>query len=179
VGYLNTTSEASRYHGSPDRMYMRFRTSRPGDFSLGFTAEKDAGEKIAWAPERKQYGAGFLSFHAQVLNKKKIKNLIIGDYQAQFGQGLVLGSAFGIGKNAEAVSTTRRANIGFMPYTSAYEAGYFRGAAVSYQAAKFVTLHGFYSTRWRDGNLANRFNRCLGNLIVKYNRAASYPQRNG
>lgn len=45
VGYLNTTSEASRYHGSPDRMYMRFRTSRPGDFSLGFTAEKDAGEK--------------------------------------------------------------------------------------------------------------------------------------
>lgn len=153
VGYLNTTSDASRYHGSPDRMYMRFRTSRPGDFSLGFTAEKDAGEKIEWAPERKQYAAGFLSFHAQVLNKKKLKNLIIGDYQAQFGQGLVLGSAFGIGKNAEAVSTTRRANIGFMPYTSAYEAGYFRGAAVSYQATRLVTLHGFYSTRWRDGNL--------------------------
>lgn len=153
VGYLNTTSEASRYHGSPDRMYMRFRTSRPGDFSLGFTAEKDAGEKIDWAPERKQYGAGFLSFHAQVLNKKKLKNLIIGDYQAQFGQGLVLGSAFGIGKNAEAVSTTRRANIGFMPYTSAYEAGYFRGAAISYQVTKSITLHALYSNRWRDGNL--------------------------
>lgn len=153
VGYLNTTSEASRYHGSPDRLYMRFRTSRPGDFSIGFTAEKDAGEKIEWAPNRKQYGAGFLSVHAQVLNKKKLKNLIIGDYQAQFGQGLVLGSAFGIGKNAEAVSTTRRANIGFMPYTSAYEAGYFRGLAASYQATKFITLHGFYSTRWRDGNL--------------------------
>lgn len=153
VGYLNTTSEASRYHGSPDRLYMRFRTSRPSDFSIGFTAEKDAGEKIEWAPNRKQYGAGFLSVHAQVLNKKKLKNLIIGDYQAQFGQGLVLGSAFGIGKNAEAVSTTRRANIGFMPYTSAYEAGYFRGLAASYQATKFITLHGFYSTRWRDGNL--------------------------
>lgn len=153
VGYLNTTTEASRYQGSADRLYMRFRTSRPGDFSLGFTAEKDAGEQIEWAPDRKQYGTGFISFHAQVLNKKKLKNLIIGDYQAQFGQGLVLGSAFGIGKNAEAVSTTRRASIGFMPYTSAYEAGYFRGVAASYQLSKSITLHGFYSTRWRDGNL--------------------------
>jgi hypothetical protein len=154
LGYLNSASEASRYRGSPDRLYTRFRTSRPGDFSVGFTAEKDAGEKMEWSPERKYYGIGFLSFHAQVLNKKNLKNLIVGDYQAQFGQGLVLGSAFGIGKNAEAVSTTRRANIGFMPYTSAYEAGYFRGAAVSYQASKSITLHSFFSTRWRDGNLA-------------------------
>ncbi|MCC6835064.1 MAG: helix-hairpin-helix domain-containing protein [Cytophagales bacterium] len=153
TGYLNSTSEASRYHGSPDWLYTRFRISKPGDFSIGFTAEKDAGEKIGWLPDRKQYGTGFLSFHAQVLNKKKLKNLIVGDYQAQFGQGLVLGSVFGIGKNAEAVSTTRRANIGFMPYTSSYEAGYFRGAAASYQASKTITLHGFISSRWRDGNL--------------------------
>lgn len=153
VGYSNTASEASRYQGSPERLYARFRTSRPGDFSLGFTAEKDAGEQITWTPTRKQYGPGFLSFHAQVLNKKKLKNLIIGDYQAQFGQGLVLGSAFGIGKNAEAVSTTRRATLGFMPYTSAYEAGYFRGLATSYAVSKSLTAHSFYSTRWRDGNL--------------------------
>jgi hypothetical protein len=153
VGYSNEASEASRYQGSPERLYTRFRTSRPGDFSVGFTAEKDAGEKIAWAPTRKQYGPGFLSFHAQVLNKKKLKNLIIGDYQAQFGQGLVLGSAFGIGKNAEAVSTTRRATLGFMPYTSAYEVGYFRGLASSYSITKSLTVHGFYSSRWRDGNL--------------------------
>lgn len=153
VGYSNTASEAGRYQGSPARLYTRFRTSRPGDFSLGFTAEKDAGEQITWAPTRKQYGPGFLSFHAQVLNKKKLRNLIIGDYQAQFGQGLVFGSAFGIGKNAEAVSTTRRATLGFMPYTSAYEAGYFCGLATSYAISKSITVHSFYSTRWRDGNL--------------------------
>ncbi|MDZ7646335.1 MAG: hypothetical protein U5K54_03650 [Cytophagales bacterium] len=62
----------------------------------------------------------FFSFHAQVLNKGKFKNLIVGDYQAQFGQGLILGSAFGIGKSAEAVTTIRRPNIGFMPYSSLY-----------------------------------------------------------
>ncbi|MBX2894686.1 MAG: helix-hairpin-helix domain-containing protein [Cyclobacteriaceae bacterium] len=152
-GYSTSATTASRYRGSAERLYTRFRVSRPGDFSIGFTAEKDAGEKIEWAPDRKQYGPGFLSFHAQVLNKKKIKNLIVGDYQAQFGQGLVLGSAFGIGKNAEAVSTTRRATIGFMPYTSAYEAGYLRGIAASYQVTKSIALHGLLSSRWRDGNL--------------------------
>ncbi|MBX2917326.1 MAG: helix-hairpin-helix domain-containing protein [Cyclobacteriaceae bacterium] len=158
LGYSTAASVANQYQGSPERIYTRFRTSRPGDFSVGFTAEKDAGEKITWAPTRKHYGPGFLSFHAQVLNKKKLKNLIIGDFQAQFGQGLVLGSAFGIGKNAEAVSTTRRATIGFMPYTSAYEAGYFRGIATSYQVNKSITVHGLFSSRWRDGNLPTDLN---------------------
>lgn len=151
-GYSEDTSPASRYAGSPDRLYTRFRTSRPGDFSFGFTAEKDAGENLSWDPNKKQYGTDFLSFHAQVLNKGKIKNLVVGDFQAQFGQGLILGSAFGIGKNAEAVTTIRRANIGFMPYTSLYEAGYFRGGAISYSITKRITLHGMFSSRWRDGN---------------------------
>jgi len=152
-GYKADTPPASKYAGSPDRIYTRFRTSRPGDFSLGFTTEKDAGEKPRWAPSQKQYGPDFISFHAQILNKGKIKNLIAGDYQAQFGQGLILGSAFGIGKSAEAVTTIRRPNIGFMPYTSLYEAGYFRGTAVSYAVHKRIFIHGMFSSRWRDGTL--------------------------
>ncbi|HNT51122.1 MAG TPA: helix-hairpin-helix domain-containing protein, partial [Cyclobacteriaceae bacterium] len=77
TGYLNSTSEASRYHGSPDWLYTRFRISKPGDFSIGFTAEKDAGEKIGWVPDRKHYGTGFLAFYAQSLNKKKLDDLIV------------------------------------------------------------------------------------------------------
>jgi hypothetical protein len=79
--------------------------------------------------------------------------LIAGDYQAQFGQGLILGSAFGIGKSAEAVTTIRRPTIGFMPYTSLYEAGYFRGAAVSYAINNRIIIHGMFSSRWRGGTL--------------------------
>ncbi len=126
-GYSESTSPASHYAGTPDNFYSRFRTSRAGDFSLGFTLKKDAGEKITWNPSVKYYGFDYLSFHLQTVNKGKIKNLIIGDYQAQFGQGIALGSFFGIGKNGEAVNTMRRANLGFLPYTSIYEAGYFRG----------------------------------------------------
>ncbi|MBI1768964.1 MAG: hypothetical protein HYR67_11375 [Bacteroidetes bacterium] len=152
-GYSENTSPSSRYVGSPDNFYSRFRTNRAGDFSLGFTLKKDAGEKIVWEPSRKYYGFDYLSFHLQTVNKGKIKNLIIGDYQAQFGQGIALGSFFGVGKNGEAVNTMRRANLGFLPYTSIYEAGYFRGAAISYSLGKKFTLHSMASSRGRDGSL--------------------------
>jgi len=152
-GYSSQTDSASRYQGSPANLYARFRVSKPGDFSLGFTLEKDAGEVIRWDPVKKYYGFDYVSVHAQILNKGKIKNLIVGDYQAQFGQGIALGSVFGIGKNGEAVATVRRSNVGFSPYTSQYEAGYFRGAAVTYEVQRNLFLHALFSNRTRDGNI--------------------------
>lgn len=152
-GYSEKATPSNRYNGSADNFYARFRTSRAGDFSLGFTMKKDAGEVISWNPSKGYYGFDYLSFHIQTLNKGKIKNLIVGDYQAQFGQGITLGSVFGIGKNGEAVNTMRRPNLGFTPYTSIYEAGYFRGAAISYSLSKSITLHSLASVRGRDGAL--------------------------
>jgi hypothetical protein len=151
-GYLEKVDSSSRYAGKLGDYYARFRTSKTGDFSLGFTVKKDAGEAITWNPSKRQYGFDYISFHAQTLNKGKIKNLIVGDYQAQFGQGIALGSVFGIGKNGEAVTTVRRSNLGFLPYTSIYEAGYFRGAAITYQAVKNLTVHAMVSSRGRDGS---------------------------
>lgn len=163
-GYTDHT-----YAGSPERMYARFRASRPGDFSMGLTAEKDGGEKITWSPSQRQYGADFYSYHVQLQNKGRLKNFIIGDYQAQFGQGLVLGSAFGIGKNAEAVTTIRRPNVGFLPYTSVNEAGYFRGSAISLALHKRVTFHAMYSSRSRDGAIALDTTRESGSSVSSFN----------
>src|SRR5258706_7759314 len=55
-GYSQETDSVHRYAGSPDKIYWRFRTSKAGDFSFGLTAEKDAGEAIAWNPSRRYYG---------------------------------------------------------------------------------------------------------------------------
>jgi hypothetical protein len=129
---------------------MRFRTSKPGDFSLGFTLEKDAGEQIVWNTANNQYGFDFMSAHVQLLNKGKLKNFIIGDYQTQFGQGLLLGGSFGYGKGSEAVMTVRRSNLGFLPYTSASETGYKRGAAATFELLRYVYLSAFYSNALRD-----------------------------
>lgn len=152
-GYLPETDSASHYAGSPNKLYSRFRINHTGDFSIGFTVEKDPGENFSWNPQQKKYGFDYNSVHAQVLNKGRIKNLIVGDFQAQFGQGLLLGGGFGMGKGAEAITTIRRSNLGFIPYTSLNEFGYFRGAAITTTLLKNLTLSGFLSRLNRDGSL--------------------------
>jgi hypothetical protein len=167
-GYMEKATPSVKYIGSQDNLYARFRTSRSGDFSLGFTMKKDGGEQFMWSPDKKYYGFDFVSLHLQTLNKGRVKNLIVGDYQAQFGQGISLGSAFGIGKNGEPVTTMRRANLGFLPYTSAYESGFFRGTAVSYQLGKNLTLHCMASLKGRDGSLQQDTTSSLSEYLSSF-----------
>ncbi len=152
AGFKKDAPPSTGYAGSATKMYNRFRVSAPGDFSFGFTSEKDAGEKIQWKPSNHQFGFDFLSAHAQVANKGIIKNLILGDYQSQFGQGLTLGGGFGMGKGSETITTMRRNNLGFIPYTSVAEFGFFRGAAASISINRWLTFHSFYSRTLRDAN---------------------------
>jgi hypothetical protein len=154
-GFAKTTDQPSRFTGSPDKLYFRMRASNPGDFSIGITGEKDAGEEIAFNPTRRQWGFDFTSFHLQLQNKGKLKNMIVGDFQAQFGQGLLLGGAFGLGKGGESISTTRKSNLGFLPYTSVNESAGQTGAALTWQLSHLIRISTFYSGARRDGSLAN------------------------
>ena len=158
-GYLRTDADTatdgtpkSRYLGSPDKLYLRYRVSHIKDFSLGFTLEKDAGEQITWFPENKQYGTDFSSYHFMLYNKGNFKSIVIGDYQMQFGQGLLLAAGFSIGKGSETITTIRRSNLGIKPYTSVTEGNFFRGAAATYNLG-FFDITGFYSNRNIDGRV--------------------------
>jgi hypothetical protein len=146
-------SSASRYKGKPLYGNVRYRYARAGAYSFGFTMESDAGEVISWQPKKQILGADFTSFHAQIMNRGKLKNLIIGDYQMQAGQGLVMSGGFSLGKGAEVIRTTYRSTIGLRPFTSVLEAGFFRGAAVTYAVHRRVEVTLFYSYTRRDGNL--------------------------
>ena len=153
-GFLETDDD-KRFKGSPDKFYMRFRSSKPGDFSIGLTADKDAGEPFSWSPRKNQYGPDFLSCHAQIINKGTIKNLLIGDFQCQFAQGLILGGAFGLGKGGETITTTRKSNIGILPYSSVNESGFYRGAAATIELHKNLLVSGFYSGTRRDATMGS------------------------
>jgi hypothetical protein len=119
---------------------------------VGFTLEKDAGEAFHWEP-MKQLGFDFFSFHAQVVNKSRLENLIVGDYQVQMGQGLVLGGLFGIGKGGESVTAARRSNLGGLPYTSSDENRNLRGALATYRMSEKIHITGFYSNIKRDASI--------------------------
>jgi hypothetical protein len=140
----------TRYSGNPNKYYIRFRSSHTKDFSVGFTAETDAGEAFNFD---KKVGFDFTSFHVAVYNRKKIKAFLVGDYQIQIGQGLLLSGGFGVGKGAETVLTVRRSTLGIRPYSSVLETGFFRGAAMTYQLSKRFVATPFVSYRNQDANL--------------------------
>jgi hypothetical protein len=142
-----------RFLGSPTQWYARYRYSRSHDFSFGFTIEKDEGEKFNFQPSTRNYGPDFLSFHAQVQNRGRLKNLIVGDYQLQIGQGLVFSAGFVLGKGQETVYTTRRPTTGARPHTSVVEGGFFRGISATFNLSKRLELTAMYSRIRRDGTV--------------------------
>jgi len=149
-GFKPSQGNPPAFTGSPEKMYVRWRSSEPGDYSIGITGEKDSGEKLSFNLPRHQLGFDFTSFHVQLQHKGKIRNIIGGDFQAQFGQGLLLGGAFGLGKGGETVSTVRKSNVGFLPYTSVNENAFQRGLALTLQPLAHFLVSVFYSNTRRD-----------------------------
>ena len=148
------TDENDPYTGDPNYLYARYRISRSNDFSLGFTLEKDAGEQLLRNGSDRLSLTDFQSYHIFLKNKGLIKSLALGDYQIQLGQGLVFGSGFSFGKGAETIHTIRRNEIGLIPYTSALESGFFRGAGVSLGNNNW-TYTMVYSSSNQDASILN------------------------
>lgn len=143
----------TRYAGSPDKLLVRYRVSHPKDFSLGFTAEKDAGEQMVWNPNARRYGPDFLSGHLVVQERGRLKTLAVGDYQLQFGQGLLLSSGLQVGKGAETITSLRRSSVGVRQYSSVLESTFFRGAAATVSLTPTVRATAFVSRKRVDASV--------------------------
>lgn len=181
---IDTASRStSRYRGRPLYGYLRYRYARAGAYSFGISLEKDAGETWwKWQPKRQILGPDFTSFHAQIMNRGKLKNLIIGDFQMQAGQGLVMAAGFSLGKGSEVIRTTYRSTLGLRPYTSALEANYFRGIAATYSFSPSINLTGFYSRTRRDASLdaADGDELIVSSLLVSgYHRTPTEIEKHG
>ncbi|MEB2785402.1 helix-hairpin-helix domain-containing protein [Algoriphagus persicinus] len=167
----STGKISSRYLGDPNEFYLRFRIQHARDFSLGFTLDKDPGEQFTWDSKTARYGFNFFSFHFTKYYVGKWKTIALGDYQAQFGQGLVFGAGYSLGKGAETVPTVRRSSVGILPYTAALEFGFFRGAGLTYQSGNWQSsLIASYAPR--DGRAASS----LDSLIPKNLTISSFNQ---
>jgi len=127
----STLNPTSQYMGDPNDFFLRFRVQHAKDFSMGLILEKDAGEALTWDPKTNRYGFNFASFHFTRYGMGKWKTISIGDFQASFGQGLVFGAGFSLGKGAETVPTVRRSSLGVLPYTASIETGFFRGIGLT------------------------------------------------
>jgi len=140
----------ARYPGSPLRLYARYRFTWYQNISLGITAEKDPGEEFFTGSQPK--GFDFYSGHFFLKDMGRIKVLSLGDFQAQFGQGLTFWSGMGFGKSTEGIGVKKN-GLGLRPYTSVDENNFLRGAGITIQVGP-VEVTGFYSSKYRDASVA-------------------------
>lgn len=172
-GYAHPEGETPAYRGSPFHHYVKFRLSRSHDVSAGLTAEKDRGEAWGWDPAHGTYGPDYLSFHLEMEQKGLVKRWMLGDYQLQYGQGLLLGAGFHLGKSAQTVQVARPALLGIQPYTSSLETGYLRGAAATLSFGQWQ-LTPFVSYRAIDGSAGpDSLDRVTSLLATGYHRTAT------
>jgi hypothetical protein len=110
--------------GSPIKILAKYRITA-GNFSGGFTAEKDPGETfLAGQPPAPDFLSANLSFKGPGF----IKQLVIGDYSARFGLGTGINTTMRTGLSLTAPGNMSVRND-MKPYTSTDENNFFRGVA--------------------------------------------------
>ncbi len=155
LGYSPITDSAlaaspnSRYLGSPYKMFFRYSFTYKTKVSWGITADKDPGEEFFKGSQKR--GFDFYSAHLLLKDIGPIKTIVLGDFLAQFGQGLVLCSGISYGKSSMVTATRKKAQ-GLKKYSSADENLFFRGAGATFRISK-VDFTAFASKKKIDANI--------------------------
>ncbi|MEM1043995.1 MAG: helix-hairpin-helix domain-containing protein [Bacteroidota bacterium] len=140
----------TRFAGSPERIYTRVRATYRRNVSANVTLEKDPGEQFTF--EGESVGYDFASFHLAALRVGRIEALVVGDYVAEFGQGLALWRAAGFGKGRASVRPLIRRGRGLRPYGSTDENRFFRGVGATVAVTPALYLTAFGSRRALDAS---------------------------
>ena len=148
-GYAIADTTRSRYLGSPDRLFVRYRYQFRRDLQVAINMKKDAGEQFFAGAQ--PYGFDFYSASIYIRNQGKIKDLVVGDYALQFGQGLAMWSGLSFGKGSMLQNVAKQA-AGLRPYTSANEVLFLRGASATLGFGRF-SVTPFVSWRKLDGSV--------------------------
>jgi hypothetical protein len=130
------TNMASNFRGSPVYWLARFRYRQKGKIDCGLSSEKDPGERFTWKPNSGFYGGDHVSTFIQLENKGALKKLLVGDFQAQWDQGLVLGA--GLTFQKQVITGPRKVHLGIMPHTGTREYDYYRGIGIEFQSRGFL-----------------------------------------
>ncbi len=131
------------FAGSQIKEYNRLLWKYSNDFQAGITFEKDAGEK----PLNE-----FTSAHLSIKNFLFFDQVILGDFNFQFGQGLAVWSPYGFSKGQDAIFPAKKEGSKIIPYTSTDENNFFRGLAFT-SSWKSFNLSCYLSRNYFDASI--------------------------
>ena len=129
--YLRDGFKKGTYLGGRLSHNLRWSFNWHNRIRFGVSADKDAGER----------GYDFWSPYLFIKDMGVLKELAVGNFKAQFGQGLLLGGGSSVGKSM-ALSSMSRQTQGLRPHSSTGEYGYLRGggAALGWGHTTFTLL---------------------------------------
>jgi len=147
VGF-DKNSGGTKYQGSPQRIFFRYRYTYKNLLQYGLTADKDAGEQLFKGAQSK--GFDFYSFHFFARKLGIVQALAIGDFSVNMGQGLILWQGLAFKKSVDVMGIKRQSAI-LRPYSSAAEFYFNRGIGITIKKGNIEsTLFG--SVRKLSGN---------------------------
>ena len=130
------------YEGDPMYGKLRYRFNYQNRVQAGVTAMMAAGDGRLAIGDRWDYG-GFI----ELRDIGPMKRIVAGNYQANFGYGLVLGSPFKRGKTAY-VQSTATTNEGLKKYSSVGDIyNYFHGVGATARVSQWAEVSALYSLR--------------------------------
>lgn len=132
-GFDKTTS-GTKYLGSPQRFFFRYRYQYKNLLQFGIVGDKDAGEQFFKGAQNK--GFDFYSFHLFARKIGSIQSLALGDFTVNMGQGLIQWQSLAFRKNVDVLGLKRQSSV-LKPYNSAGEFNFHRGAGITFQKQRF------------------------------------------
>ena len=147
-GYMITDTTRSRYLGDANRYMVRYRFNHREKIRLAVNMEKDAGEPFF--QDKQRYGFDHYGLSFSMKDIGVVKEVMLGDYALQVGQGLVIWNGLSFGKGALITSSARQ-GVGLRSYTSMNEYHYLTGIATRFAISNWE-LTPFVSWRKLTGN---------------------------
>ncbi len=129
------------YAGGPFHFYTRGRVKLGERLEVGFLSEKDPGERRL---------DDLLSSY--ICLKQPPLQLILGNYQVQFAQGLVLWTGYSPYKGEEVIKGAKRKGKGLIPYTPTEQFYSLCGVGVKLSWRPLM-IYGFLSDRKLDATI--------------------------
>jgi hypothetical protein len=172
AGFGQTTT-GTKYLGSPQKIFFRYRYNYKDLLQFGLVGDKDAGEQFGKGAQK--FGFDFYSFHLFARKIGIIQSLALGDFSVNMGQGLIQWQGLAFKKSVEVTGIKRQSAI-LRPYSSAGEYYFHRGAGITIRRGK-VEATVFASFRKLSANLVadtmNHEEFVSSFLVSGYHRTAS------
>lgn len=145
---FDPSTSGTKYLGSPQRFFFRYRYTYKNLLQYGVTADKDAGEQFFRGIQK--HGFDFYSFHLFVRKAGIMQAIAVGDYTVNLGQGLIHWQSLAFKKSVDVMGVKRQSAV-LRPYTSSGEFYFHRGAGITIRKGK-VESTAFISFRKLSAN---------------------------